>query len=44
MREIVDACLRSCLAPEWEMFECRKGIQHGAGDQLGKTARQIVQR
>lgn len=38
VRGIVSACLRSCLASEWEMFECGKRIQHSASDQLGKAA------
>lgn len=37
------ACSRSCLAFEWEMFECEKGIQHRASDQLRKAAHQTVQ-
>lgn len=37
VRGIVSACLRSCLASEWEMFECGKRIQHSASDQLGKA-------
>lgn len=34
IRGIVGAYLTSCLASEWEVFVCGKGIQQGASDQL----------